>query len=171
METKAFRFAYGETRLGTALAAVGDKGLIAVLLGDSKDYLYRELRRCVPQGDLIEDAASLAETLAKVVLAVNAPGAGFDLPLDMHGSGIEMAVWQSLRQIPAGETRSYGQIAKALPVAATAQEVGAACAANVLAVLIPCHRVVKADGSISGYRWGVSRKRQLLAMERAACVC
>ena len=100
--------------------------------------------------------------------AINAPGTECDVPLDMHGSAVEMAVWQALRRIPAGETRSYGQIAETLPVTATAQEVGAACAANVLAVVVPCHRVVKADGSISGYRWGVSRKRRLLAMERAA---
>jgi AraC family transcriptional regulator of adaptative response/methylated-DNA-[protein]-cysteine methyltransferase len=79
-----------------------------------------------------------------------------------------MAVWDALREIPIGETRSYGQLAKALPVTATAQEVGAACAANVLAVAVPCHRVLKADGSLSGYRWGVHRKRRLLEMERAA---
>ena len=168
METKAFRFAYGETRLGTVLAAFSDKGLAAVLLGDTKERLYQELVRSVPHGDLIEDEAFLAGLLSKVVSAVNAPGRGVDLPLDMHGSAIEMAVWQALGEIPSGETRSYGQIAKALPVAATAQEVGAACAANILAVVIPCHRVVKADGSISGYRWGVSRKRQLIAMEQAA---
>jgi len=168
METKAFRFAYGETRLGTVVAAFGDKGLAAVLLGDSRERLYRDLGRSLPQGLLMQDDASLAELLPKVVSAVNAPGLGFDLPLDIHGSDIEMAVWQALRQIPVGETCSYGQIAKTLAVAATAQEVGSACAANVLAVVIPCHRVVKADGSISGYRWGVSRKRQLIAMERAA---
>ena len=114
------------------------------------------------------DAGALAETLGMVVAAMNSPGAEIDLPLDMRGSAIEMAVWRALRQIPAGETRSYGQIAKTLPLPAKAQDVGAACAANVLAVVVPCHRLVKADGSISGYRWGVSRKRQLLKMERAA---
>ena len=92
----------------------------------------------------------MADTLAAVVMAVDVPGSGFELPLELRGSDVELAVWQALRRIPAGETRSYGQIAKALPVAATAQEVGAACAANVLAVVVPCHRVVKADGSISG---------------------
>lgn len=168
METKALRFAYGETRLGIALAAFSDQGLAAVLLGDSRERLRHELVRSFPQADLTEDEASLADLVSKVVSAVDAPGPGFDLPLDMHGSDVEMAVWQALGQIPPGETRSYGQIAKALLVAATAQEVGAACAANVLAVVVPCHRVVKADGSISGYRWGVSRKRQLIAMERAA---
>jgi AraC family transcriptional regulator, regulatory protein of adaptative response / methylated-DNA-[protein]-cysteine methyltransferase len=165
---KTLRFACGETRLGTVVVAAGDQGLAAVFLGDNQARLHRELVRVFPQTELIKDAESLAETVAKVVAAVNSPGAEFDLPLSMHGSDVEMAVWQALRQIPAGETRSYGQIAKTLPVAATAQDVGAACAANVLAVIIPCHRVVKADGSISGYRWGVSRKRQLLQMEHAA---
>jgi len=92
---------------------------------------------------------------------------GLDLPLDPRGSALELAVWEALRNIPAGETRSYGALAKAIALPATAQEVGAACAANRLAVAIPCHRVLKADGSISGYRWGVWRKRRLLALEAA----
>jgi len=168
METQAFRFAYGESSLGTVLAAFSDQGLAVVLLGDSRERLYGELVRSFPQANLTQDEASLADLLARVVSAVNSPGSELNLPLHMHGSDVQLAVWQALRQIPHGETRSYGQIAKALPVAATAQEVGAACAANVLAVVVPCHRVVKADGSISGYRWGVSRKRQLIAMEQAA---
>ena len=168
MESRIFWFACTQTRLGTVLAAVGDRGLAAVLLGDDQPGLRRELSRVFPKDELIEDDAALAETLPKVVSAVNRPGMAPDLALDLHGSETEIAVWRALRDIPVGETRSYGQIAKALPMAATAQEVGTACAANVLAVVIPCHRVVKADGSISGYRWGVSRKRQLIAMERAA---
>ena len=110
----------------------------------------------------------MAETLAEVVALIDHPDNGHDLALDLRGSAIEIAVWQALREIPIGETRNYGQLAKALPVTATAQEVGAACAANLLAVAVPCHRVLKADGSISGYRWGVHRKRRLLAMEKAA---
>lgn len=168
MEPKTLRYAYGETRLGIVLAAVNDKGLAAVLLGDNPARLHCDLVRSFPNTELAEDAAALAETLAKVVVAVDVPGTGLDLPLDLHGSEVEITVWQALRQIPPGETRSYGQIAKSLAVPATAQEVGAACAANVVAVIVPCHRVVKADGSISGYRWGVSRKRRLLEMERAA---
>jgi len=168
MEKKAFRFTYGDTKLGTVLAAFGAKGLAAVLLGASRDRLHRELVRSFPEAELIEDDGSSPDAMAKVVSIVNAPRTELDLALDMHGSDTEMAVWQALCQIPVGETRSYGQIARALPVAATAQDVGAACAANVLAVVVPCHRVVKADGSISGYRWGVSRKRQLTAMEQAA---
>ena len=99
---------------------------------------------------------------------LDAPHQGLDLPLDIRGSAQEQAVWQALRNVPAGQTITYGQIAKSLPLPATAQDVGAACAANVLAVAIPCHRVVKADGSISGYRWGVHRKRKLINREAVA---
>jgi AraC family transcriptional regulator, regulatory protein of adaptative response / methylated-DNA-[protein]-cysteine methyltransferase len=165
---KTLRFGFDETRLGLALVAVGHRGVAAILLGDDKPRLRNELARAFPDTELIEDEAGQAETLAEVVALIDHPGAGQDLALDLRGSAIEMAVWQALRAIPIGETRSYGQLAKALPVAATAQEVGAACAANLLAVAVPCHRVLKADGSISGYRWGVSRKRRLLAMEKAA---
>jgi AraC family transcriptional regulator of adaptative response/methylated-DNA-[protein]-cysteine methyltransferase len=96
------------------------------------------------------------------------PRTPLDAALDIRGSDAERAVWSALRAIPAGETRTYGQIAKTLPMPVTALEVGAACSANVLAVAIPCHRVIKADGSLSGYRWGVGRKRRLLQMEAAA---
>ena len=162
------RFGYGETRFGLVLMAASERGVAAILLGDDQPRLRRELARAFPDAALIEDEAGLAETLATVVALIDHPGAGPAQTLDLTGSAIEMAVWQALREIPVGETRSYGEVAKALPVTATAQEVGAACAANVLAVAVPCHRVLKADGSISGYRWGVHRKRRLLAMEQAA---
>jgi AraC family transcriptional regulator, regulatory protein of adaptative response / methylated-DNA-[protein]-cysteine methyltransferase len=165
---ETLRFDFGETRLGLALVAVSSRGVAAILLGDDKPRLRNELARAFPNTDLIEDEAGLAETLAEVVALIDHPRNGHDLTLDLAGSPIEVTVWQALREIPIGETRSYGQLAKALPIAATAQEVGAACAANLLAVAVPCHRVLKADGSISGYRWGVHRKRRLLAMEKAA---
>jgi AraC family transcriptional regulator of adaptative response/methylated-DNA-[protein]-cysteine methyltransferase len=106
--------------------------------------------------------------VAKVVALIASPGRELHLPLDLCGSELELAVWEALRGIPSGETRTYGALAKMLAVPATAQEVGAACAANRLAVAVPCHRVVKADGSISGYRWGVQRKRRLITMEGVA---
>ena len=162
------RFGFGETRLGLAVVAVSSRGIAAILLGHDKPRLRGELARAFPDTEVIEDEAGLAETLAEVVALIDHPRNGHDLTLDLRGSAIEIAVWQALRAIPIGETRSYGQLAKALPVTATAQEVGAACAANLLAVAVPCHRVLKADGAISGYRWGVHRKRRLLAMERAA---
>jgi AraC family transcriptional regulator of adaptative response/methylated-DNA-[protein]-cysteine methyltransferase len=121
-----------------------------------------------PGAQLVEDNTGLAEAIAKVVTLINAPQSGFNLPLDLRGSELERAVWAALQAIPPGETRTYGALAKTLPVPATAQEVGAICAANRLAVAVPCHRVVKADGSISGYRWGVHRKRRLINMEHVA---
>ncbi len=166
--TEALRFGYGETKLGLALVALSDRGVAAILLGDERPKLRRELSGAFPGVQLIEDAAGLAETIAEVATFVDTPHLGLDLPLDLRGSELEVAVWEALRAIPSGETRSYGALAKALAVPATAQDVGAACAANVLAVAVPCHRVVKADGSISGYRWGVQRKRRLINMEGVA---
>jgi AraC family transcriptional regulator, regulatory protein of adaptative response / methylated-DNA-[protein]-cysteine methyltransferase len=165
---EALRFGYGETRLGLALVARSGRGVAAILLGDDRPRLRRELAAAFPGAQLIEDEAGLAGTAAQVAAFVDAPHLGLDMPLDLRGSELERAVWQALRAIPAGETRSYGELAKALPMPATAQEVGAACAANVLAVAVPCHRVVKADGSIAGYRWGVQRKRRLINMEGVA---
>ena len=102
---------------------------------------------------------------SRAVAMIDTPRAAVELPLDLRGSPIEMAVWRALMSIPIGETRTYGEIAKNLPIAATAQEVGAACAANPIAVVVPCHRVVKADGSVAGYRWGVKRKLRLINRE------
>jgi len=162
------RFAFDTFSLGMVLVAATDKGIAAILLGDSRDELHRELVYAFPQAHLIADESGLADKAAKIVAFLDAPNQGLDLPLDIRGSAHEQAVWQALRTIPAGQTTTYGQIAKSLPLPATAQDVGAACAANVLAVAIPCHRVVKADGSISGYRWGVQRKRKLINLEAVA---
>ena len=165
---EALRFGYGETGIGTVLVAESDRGVAAILLGDDRAKLRRELADAFVAARLVEDGAGLAETVAKVAALVDAPHLASALPLDLRGSELELAVWQALRAIPPGETRSYGALAKALPVPATAQDVGAACAANVLAVAVPCHRVVKADGAISGYRWGVQRKRRLINLEGVA---
>jgi AraC family transcriptional regulator, regulatory protein of adaptative response / methylated-DNA-[protein]-cysteine methyltransferase len=110
----------------------------------------------------------LVQTIAKAAALVDAPHLGTDLAVDLRGSPVEVAVWQALQAIPTGETRTYGAIAQSLPIKATAQDVGAACAANRIAVAVPCHRVVKSDGSISGYRWGVHRRRRLINMEGVA---
>jgi AraC family transcriptional regulator, regulatory protein of adaptative response / methylated-DNA-[protein]-cysteine methyltransferase len=165
---EAFRLSYGGSAVGTFLVAQSDQGVTAILLGDDRQTLRRELERAFPDVLLIEDDAACTDAVAKVAALLDAPRLGLALPLDMRGSALERAVWTALRAIPSGETRSYGALAKSLPVAATAQEVGAACAANVLAVAVPCHRVVKADGSISGYRWGVHRKRRLIQRESLA---
>ena len=162
------RFAFAPFSLGSVLVAASDKGVVAILMGDDRAVLTRELTRTFSDARLVADEAGLEDMTAKVVAFLEAPHTALELPLDIRGGALEQAVWQALLAVPAGETITYGQIAKALPVPATAQEVGAACAANVLAVAIPCHRVVKADGSISGYRWGVQRKRRLINREAVA---
>jgi AraC family transcriptional regulator of adaptative response/methylated-DNA-[protein]-cysteine methyltransferase len=167
-DNETLRFGYGDTKLGMVLVASSGQGVAAILFGDEAPALRRELAAVYPGVRLIEDDNCLADTVAKVVALIASPGRELDLPLDLRGSELELAVWEALRGIPSGETRTYGALAKALAVPATAQEVGAACAANKLAVAVPCHRVVKADGSISSYRWGVQRKRRLINMEGVA---
>jgi AraC family transcriptional regulator of adaptative response/methylated-DNA-[protein]-cysteine methyltransferase len=166
--SEEIHFAFGKFSLGMVLIAASGKGIVAILLGDGRHELHRELVYAFPEANLSADETGLANTVAKIVAFLDAPHQGLDLPLDIRGSAQEQAVWQALRNVPAGQTTTYGQIAKSLPLSATAQDVGAACAANVLAVAIPCHRVVKADGSISGYRWGVQRKRKLINLEALA---
>jgi AraC family transcriptional regulator, regulatory protein of adaptative response / methylated-DNA-[protein]-cysteine methyltransferase len=165
---ETLHFAVGNSKLGAVIAAASDKGVAAILIADDADRAVRELHSAFPDVTLVEDRSVAGAAVEAATRLVDAPQRGFDLPLDLRGSELELAVWQALRAIPAGETRSYGALAQALPLPATAQEVGAACAANRVAVAVPCHRVVKADGGISGYRWGVARKRQLIDMERAA---
>jgi AraC family transcriptional regulator of adaptative response/methylated-DNA-[protein]-cysteine methyltransferase len=162
------RLAFGTFSLGTVLVATSSNGVAAILLGDDQAALRNELARAFPQARLMPDDVGLADIVEQVVAFLDAPHKGLDLPLDIRGSDLEQAVWQALREVPAGHTVTYGQIAKTLPLPATAQDVGAACAANVLAVAIPCHRAIKADGSISGYRWGVQRKRKLINREGVA---
>ncbi|MEO7689421.1 MAG: methylated-DNA--[protein]-cysteine S-methyltransferase [Sphingomonas sp.] len=168
MAIETIIYGFGEAKLGDLLVAASSAGLAVILIGDDRGRLRRELGETLPDAELAEDQAGLAEWIAAVEQHVDAPNTGFDIPLDLRGSDVERAVWTALTRIPSGETITYGALAKSLPIAATAQEVGAACAANCLAVVIPCHRVVKADGSISGYRWGVQRKRRLINMEAVA---
>ncbi|QNQ08478.1 methylated-DNA--[protein]-cysteine S-methyltransferase [Sphingomonas alpina] len=165
---ETIRYGLAPTSLGIMLVAASTRGIAAILIGDDSATLGRELRRSLPDTALVEDSGAVAEAIGTITAWLTAPCRPLDLPLDLRGSDQELAVWQALRAIPAGETRSYGALARTLAVPATAQEVGAACAANRIAVAIPCHRVIKADGGISGYRWGVQRKRRLLALEAAA---
>ena len=167
-EPETFRFGYGDTGLGTILAAESRHGVVALFMGDDRGRLLGDLKDAFPEAELVLDQPGLAPTLAKAAALVEAPHRGTDMRLDLRGSPVEVAVWSALRAIPPGETRSYGAIARSLPMTATAQDVGAACAANRIAVAVPCHRVVKSDGSISGYRWGVQRKRRLINIEGIA---
>jgi AraC family transcriptional regulator, regulatory protein of adaptative response / methylated-DNA-[protein]-cysteine methyltransferase len=165
---ETLRYGYGGTALGTIIVAESVRGIAALFIGDDRAELLRDLKDAFPAAEFVLDQAGLAQTIAKATALVDAPHIRTDLALDLCGSPLEEAVWRALQAIPAGETRSYGVVARSLPIAATAQDVGAACAANRIAVAVPCHRVVKSDGSISGYRWGVRRKRRLLNMEAVA---
>jgi AraC family transcriptional regulator of adaptative response/methylated-DNA-[protein]-cysteine methyltransferase len=161
-------FGYGDTALGAILVAESTLGVVALFLGDDRAKLLRDLQATFPEAKCVLDETGLAQTIAKATALVDAPHLGTDLQLDLRGSPTEVAIWQALQTIPTGQTSTYGAIARSLPIAATAQDVGAACAANRIAVAVPCHRVVKSDGSIAGYRWGVRRKRRLINMEGVA---
>jgi AraC family transcriptional regulator, regulatory protein of adaptative response / methylated-DNA-[protein]-cysteine methyltransferase len=165
-ETLTYGFA--EMELGLALVAASERGVAAVLLGEDRAALRREAARALAGAVLAECEAAMQPTLDAVAAMLATPGAPFPLALDLRGSPTDLAVWEALRQVPSGETTTYGALARTLPVLATAQDVAAACAANRVAVAVPCHRVVKADGSLSGYRWGVQRKRRLINLEGVA---
>jgi AraC family transcriptional regulator of adaptative response/methylated-DNA-[protein]-cysteine methyltransferase len=161
----SIRFAVGRCALGGLLVARSDRGLSAILLGDDRAALIADLRRRYPEAEDGQADAGAAETLARVATLVENPGAELGLPLDLRGTDFMQEVWLALRDIPAGSTRSYGEIARRIGAPASARTVAQACAANMLAIAVPCHRVVRADGGLSGYRWGVERKRALLARE------
>lgn len=162
------RFAVGECALGSILVAQSAKGICAILLGDDPDALVRDLQDRFPRATLVGGDAAFERTIATVIGFVEAPGLGLDLPLDVRGTAFQQRVWQALREIPAGATASYTQIAARIGLPRGARAVAQACAANALAVAVPCHRVVRTDGALSGYRWGVERKRNLLTREGAA---
>lgn len=161
------RFAAGECSLGSILVAASDKGVCAILLGDDPDALAHDLQDRFPNAKLIGADAAFERWVAKVVGFVEAPRIGLDLPLDVRGTAFQQRVWQALRDIPAGSTASYAEVAKKIGAPRAVRAMAQACAANALAVAIPCHRVVRNDGSLSGYRWGVERKRALLDREAA----
>jgi AraC family transcriptional regulator, regulatory protein of adaptative response / methylated-DNA-[protein]-cysteine methyltransferase len=162
------RFAIGECSLGAILVARSERGICAILLGDDPDALARELQDRFPRARLIGADAGFEALVAKVVGFVEAPGLGLDLPLDLQGTAFQQRVWQALREIPAGKTASYAEIAGRIGAPKAVRAVAQACAANTIAVAIPCHRVVRNDGAVSGYRWGVERKSALLQREAAA---
>jgi len=162
----AIRFAVGESSLGSILVAQSDRGVCAILLGDDPDALIAELERRFPRAELLGGDAEFEQVVATVVGFVEAPCVGLDLPLDIRGTAFQQRVWNALRTIPAGETASYKQIAEKIGAPTSMRAVAQACGANSIAVAIPCHRVVRTDGGISGYRWGVDRKRALLDRER-----
>lgn len=159
------RFAVGQCSLGAILVARSEVGLCAILLGDDPDTLTRDLQDRFPRARLLGGDAGFEQWVARVVGLVEAPALGLDLPLDIRGTAFQQRVWQALQAIPPGQTVSYADLARQLGAPAAARAVAQACGANPLAVAIPCHRVVRHDGALSGYRWGVERKRALLANE------
>jgi AraC family transcriptional regulator of adaptative response/methylated-DNA-[protein]-cysteine methyltransferase len=159
------RFAVGQTSLGAILVASSKKGVASILLGDDPDELVRNLQDRFPKARLIGADRDYEALVARVVGFVETPGIGLDLPLDVRGTAFQQRVWRALQEIPVGETVSYADIARRIGSPKAVRAVAGACAANNLAVAIPCHRVVRNDGSLSGYAWGVERARVLLARE------
>src|SRR5690606_9740646 len=161
------RFAVRECSLGSILVAQSGRGICAILLGEDPEALLRDLERRFPRAELIGGDADFEQLVARVVGFVEAPRTGLDLPLDIRGTAFQQRVWQALRAIPPGTTVSYAELARRIGAPKAVRAVGAACGANALAVAIPCHRVVRSDGDLCGYRWGIERKRALLDIEAA----
>jgi AraC family transcriptional regulator of adaptative response/methylated-DNA-[protein]-cysteine methyltransferase len=158
-------FAVGQCSLGAILVASSIKGVAAISLGDDPEQLVRDLEDRFPKARLIGGDQAYERLVAQVIGTVEAPGRGLALPLDVRGTAFQQRVWMALREIPVGETASYSLIARTIGSPRSVRAVASACAANALAVAIPCHRVVRQDGDLSGYRWGVERKRELIARE------
>ncbi|WP_238085284.1 bifunctional DNA-binding transcriptional regulator/O6-methylguanine-DNA methyltransferase Ada [Pseudescherichia vulneris] len=164
-EGAAIRYALTHSTLGRCLVAESERGICAILLADCDSLLTAELHTMFPQAQLMQDDADFSARVAEVIATIESPGRPLALPLDLRGTAFQMQVWQALQAIPAGETASYRAVASAIGKPQAIRAVASACAANRLAIVIPCHRVVRGDGILSGYRWGPARKAQLLARE------
>ncbi len=162
------RFAIGESSLGAILVASSAKGVAAILIGDDPNLLAEDLQDRFPKARLVGGDRDYEKLVAQVVGLVEAPRLGLNLPFDVRGTAFQQRVWQALREIPAGRTASYAEIAARIGSPKSVRAVAGACAANNIAVAIPCHRVVRNDGALSGYAWGVERKRALLSRESVA---
>ena len=161
------RFAVAQCSLGAILVAQSERGICAILMDDDPAVLVKDLQDRFPKAHLIGGDADFEQLVARVIGFVEAPAIGLDLPLDLRGTAFQERVWQALRKIPVGSTLSYADIAARIGTPRAVRAVARACAANRLAVAVPCHRVVRQDGTLSGYRWGVERKRELLRREKA----
>jgi len=163
----AMRFVIGVSSLGLVLVARGEGGIRAVLFGEDRDALREELRRRFPDAPIAEGDEALHAVAARVIAGIESPAQAPDVPIDPQGTPFQRMVWQALREIPPGSTATYTQVAERVGAPTSARAVAQACAANAIAVLVPCHRVVRGDGSLSRYRWGIERKRELLEREAA----
>jgi len=165
-ESEIIRFAIGQSVLGAVLVAESGKGVCAILMGDDPQELIDDLEKRFPKAKLVGADRDFEDHIAQVIGFVENPGIGLNLPLDLRGTAFQQRVWQALREIPLGKTVSYSELAETIGLPKSARAVAQACGANKIAVAVPCHRVVRHDGGISGYRWGVERKRELLEKER-----
>jgi AraC family transcriptional regulator of adaptative response/methylated-DNA-[protein]-cysteine methyltransferase len=165
-ERVEIRFAVGECALGGILVASTGRGVCAILMGDDPDALVKDLQDRFPRATLVGADREYERVVAAVVGLVESPELGLALPLDVRGTAFQQRVWDALRKIPAGKTTSYAELAARIGAPKAVRAVAGACAANPIAVAIPCHRVVRTDGGLSGYRWGIERKRKLLAREK-----
>lgn len=162
----AIYFAVGQCSMGNILAAQTERGVCAILMGDDPEQLVRDLQDRFPKATLVGDTPEYADLMARVVGLVENPNSGFGLPLDIRGTAFQRQVWNALQQIPPGTTATYTEIANKLGMPKAVRAVAQACGANSLAIAIPCHRVIRNDGALAGYRWGVERKRTLLQKEK-----
>jgi AraC family transcriptional regulator of adaptative response/methylated-DNA-[protein]-cysteine methyltransferase len=161
------QFAIGDSSLGAMLVASSDKGICAILIGADPDALVRDLQERFRGANLLGGGAEFQQLVARIVAFLEAPKSGLELALDVRGTQFQQRVWKALQEIPVGSTASYTDIAKQFGAPSSVRAVAQACGANPIAVAIPCHRVVRNDGALSGYRWGVERKRVLLEREAA----
>ena len=159
-------FAVSLCALGTVLAARNRHGICAISLGDDQDTLVHDLQEMFPKASLHDSGAELRPLMSQLVAFIDAPTPECHLTLDVHGTAFQERVWQELSKIPPGATASYTEIAERIGLPKSVRAVANACGANRLAVVIPCHRIVRRDGSITGYRWGTERKRDLLQREK-----
>jgi AraC family transcriptional regulator of adaptative response/methylated-DNA-[protein]-cysteine methyltransferase len=164
---ETIRFAVGECSLGAILVAATARGVCAVLLDDEPETLVRDLERRFPKASLVGGDRDFEAVVARVVALVEDPRTTSELPLDVRGTAFQQRVWSALRAIPVGRTVTYTELAEKIGAKSSVRAVASACASNAIAVAIPCHRVVRRDGDLAGYRWGVERKRSLLERERS----
>lgn len=162
------RFSMGTSSLGAVLVAESEKGVAAILIGDDPEVLVHDLERQFPKSELIGSDKAVERRVRLVIGLIENPAHDLDVPLDIRGTAFQQKVWAALRKIPPGTTASYSEIARTIGRPQSVRAVAGACAANAIAVAIPCHRVVRSNGDLSGYRWGIERKEALLARETAA---
>lgn len=166
-ENEQIEYVFAQSSVGKLLVAQSAKGLCAILIGSTQAPLIAELKNRFPESSTNKGSAKLRSAAVKIASLIDHPKRKLDLPLDIRGTDFQRRVWSALQKIPAGKTASYAEIAKQINAPRAVRAVAGACAANALSVIIPCHRVVRSDGALSGYYWGVERKKKLLEIEGA----